>query len=133
MKRCAHFPRRDAERLTGHEGVALVSIRHPGTPRPSFRNPWASVLYLEFHDTDDTSDPHAPNAKHARDIAGFIRVNRERSIYAHCEAGVSRSAAVCEALVRMGWDYWKATPYSRELANPLLLRLLVAELGLGPR
>ena len=65
-------------------------------------------------------------------IAEFIKRNWDNHIIVHCEAGVSRSAAVCEVLVRLGWGYKTYTSFGRSQANPLLVRLLVDEFGLHP-
>ena len=137
-KYCAHYSRIEIESLSIPSGAALISIRDPGSARPAARQgEWASVLELQFHDiTSETprDDPWwdswleqgylPPQADHAGEIARFVREHWDRTIIVHCEMGLSRSAAVCDVLVTLGWDYVATRSEGRRLANKRLVQLL---------
>lgn len=146
-----HYPRRA---IDGHtikaKNCVLVSLRDPGTPRVKACASFIEVLELEFHDLprdysemsifSEMSEEElkevkarwiAPHRDHAKAIAEFIRKHEDKSILVHCEAGVSRSAAVCRVLEEMGWEYRPITSFGTSHANPLLVRLLKKELGLS--
>ena len=141
-KYCAHYSRSEIENLAIPSGAALISIRDPGSERPAARHAeWASVLELEFHDiTSDVPRDEAwwnwwplqgylpPRADHAEEIAGFIREHWDRTIIVHCEMGLSRSAAVCDILVALGWEYMETRSEGRRLANRRLIELLLMRL-----
>ncbi len=132
---CTHMNRRQAECAGNREGAALVSITDVNAGPANLQLPaWADVLRLQFSDVeDDTPEQRAaghmpPQRQHAQQIATFIRAHLNRSIYVHCELGVSRSAAVCSVLVDMGWKYLKPHEEGLSNAHPLLLRFLRDEL-----
>jgi predicted protein tyrosine phosphatase len=66
---------------------------------------FAAILRVSFADLDPERHKHPPdqfrymNKKDAALIAGFIRLAKmaQANLVVHCEAGVSRSAAVAEA------------------------------------
>ena len=143
----AHLPRRMIEGGVCIDGdCALISMRDPGSPLPQYKNTYVEILQLAFHDLiegiDDiiprligVSDEEkaeirrtyiSPAQEHAKAVADFIRRHRDRSIIAHCEAGVSRSAAICEVLVNNGWRYVKVY-HDRAHYNRLLARLIQEE------
>ena len=137
-KYCAHYSRVEIEELAIPPGAALISIRDPGSERPAARHAeWASVLELQFHDiTSDVPRDEAwwnwwplqgylpPRPDHAEEIASFIREHWDRTIIVHCEMGLSRSAAVCDVLVALGWDYRETRTEGRARANQRLVQLL---------
>lgn len=140
VKHCVHLSREMVKNVEGHEHCVLISLRDPGTEPPTLRSKFCDSLELQFHDLNETAmhilaqhDAYAeskwvyPNAEHAKAIADFIRRHWDRHVIVHCEAGVSRSAAVCEVLVRLGWGYKSYTSFGRGMANPLLVRLLLRE------
>ena len=67
--------------------------------------------------------------QHAVEIADFVRDYWSRPVIAHCEMGLSRSAAVCEVLVGLGWRYVSTRSEGRRLANKRLVELLRQQLG----
>lgn len=69
-----------------------------------------------------------PKPEHAKQIADFIRKNSDKTILVHCEAGVSRSAAVCSVLHDLGWEYRQARAHGLTHANNYIVRMLRAEL-----
>ena len=142
-KHCAHYSREEIEELRGPAGTALISIRDPGSERPRLRaDEWTHLLELQFHDITRAAPEDGtiwdswssqgyvmPGADHAVEIARFVRKHWDRSILVHCEMGLSRSAAVCEVLVGLGWEYVATRSEGRRLANQRLVDLLRQELG----
>jgi predicted protein tyrosine phosphatase len=134
-KTCVHLSRAAAEAITQPTGAALISISDPRSPRPRIApGAWLASLALRFHDAcgPDPARPwlRPPRPSHARRIARFVRSHARQSIAVHCEMGVSRSAAVCVLLSRLGWKYVEAPPYGLTFANELLVRLLLLEFNL---
>lgn len=85
----------------------LVSFRDPGSIMPD-TPAFTTVLYLELWDATTTSmdgdNPIEPATEaQLEQLYSFIVENQKKSIFAHCEAGVSRSMAVREFLLRNGW------------------------------
>jgi predicted protein tyrosine phosphatase len=105
-KYCAHYSRMEIENVSIPRGAALISIR----------DPWREQGYLP------------PQADHAGEIARFVREHRDRTIIVHCEMGLSRSAAVCDVLVALGWEYVATRSEGRRLANRRLVQLLQRQL-----
>ena len=142
-KYCAHYSRIEIEELAVPRGAVLISIRDPGSGRPAARHAeWASVLELQFHDITSEmprDDPWwdswleqgylPPQADHAGEIARFVREHWDRTIIVHCEMGLSRSAAVCDILVALGWNYVATRSEGRRLANKRLVQLLQRQLS----
>jgi predicted protein tyrosine phosphatase len=134
-KTCVHLSRAAAEAITEATGAALISICDPQSPQPRIvPGAWLASLSLRFHDacSPDPARPwlRPPRPSHARRIARFVRSHAHHSIAVHCEMGVSRSAAVCVLLSRLGWKYVEAPPYGLTFANDLLVRLLLLEFNL---
>jgi len=142
-KYCAHYSRIEIEELAIPRDSVLISIRDPGSERPAARHAdWASVLELQFHDiTSDVPRDEEwwnwwplqgylpPRRDHADEIAKFIREHWDRTIIVHCEMGLSRSAAVCEVLVALGWEYVETRSEGRLRANKRLIELLQKQLN----
>lgn len=100
--------------------IALISIRDRGSEKPKLVG-WHDVLELAFDDVSGITFGYlAPNKAHAAQIVAFINAHEDRCIIAHCEAGISRSAAVCRFLVDRGWQYRQPHSYGLQFANPLL-------------
>jgi hypothetical protein len=79
----------------------LISIVDPGTNSPRIFPDWSDLLVESFWDV--TAEPHAPTEEQCRRIWEFIQLYKDKNIFAHCEAGISRSGAIREYLVRNGW------------------------------
>ena len=126
-----HLARPAAENVTKPTHAVLISISDAGSKLPRLTTgAWLDILSLQFDDVPD-NDPQwmgagylPPDAADARQIAEFIVRYRDKSVVAHCEQGISRSAAVCAVLSNLGWDYVEGGPSGLEYANPLLRRLL---------
>ena len=145
-KYCAHYSRPEIVELPVPGGAALISITDPGSERPAFRiQEWPDILELQFHDIS-SAQPQSeswwkswagegyivPSRREARSIAEFVRRHWTRTIIVHCEMGLSRSAAVCDVLVALGWGYQATRSEGRYLANRRLVQLLWEEFGLSP-
>ncbi len=140
-KHCAHYSRDEIEELRSPPGAALISIRDPGSGRPRLRaDEWVRTLELQFHDISNPPPGGGslwdswglqgyvlPDVSHAVKIARFVHKHWDHSILVHCEMGLSRSAAVCEVLVGLGWDYVATRSEGRRLANRRLVELLREE------
>jgi predicted protein tyrosine phosphatase len=106
--------RREAEAATPRDDIAVISITDPVTATSTplaLKDGWHSVLRLEFHDIDldQLVQPFLRaqvreyctlmTPDQAREIVTFvarIQSNGASGIMVHCEAGVSRSAAVAK-------------------------------------
>src|SRR3990167_4424868 len=105
-----------AEYYRPPENTVLVSIRDEANwPRPECPT-YVDRLVLTFHDVCRPliEIPESirgnwrgaytpPSPEHARAIAVFLRQHWDCNVVAHCEAGISRSAAVAEICRRLGW------------------------------
>jgi predicted protein tyrosine phosphatase len=96
--------------------TVLISIGEPLNregPAAIQDGSWDDVLRISFWDITrpitDSRDPSGQlqpmNEEQAKQIADFIKKHEEKSIVIHCHAGISRSAAVCRALLQLGWTY----------------------------
>lgn len=98
MKRVQFVSKATAESLQGRSDTAVISIN--GLDPAHLRDGWHSVLRLEFDDVDVAEEPYILfNAEHARLIVEFVREcnsNGVETIIVHCNAGISRSAAVAK-------------------------------------
>lgn len=120
-KYTVHLPRFLAELLSplafDPDGdVCLISISESNVP-PANLPYWneSNVLRMEFWDVtkrleqgfilagqpDQPIDPMTE--EQGKQIADFIKANKDKSIIVHCRAGKSRSAAVVRLLTELGW------------------------------
>ena len=92
----------------------------------------AGVLRLSFVDAETPSDQYAEDAlfspNHATKIWDFVYDHRPRieRILAHCDAGVSRSAAVAAAIARVFNGDDAEFSSGRYRPNPRVYRMLLA-------
>jgi predicted protein tyrosine phosphatase len=134
---CTHLSRVKAEEATEFEDAVLVSIRDFGTSPPRLQQAaWQDVLMLEFDDVCCSDEGLGmllgtgyvpPIEEHAEAIVHFSQKYFDHTIIAHCERGISRSAAVCWFLVEQGWRY-VAAGEGLGAANQRLLQLMRREL-----
>jgi len=130
-----HLSRRGAESVRKPLNAVLISISDPNSESPRIHaDAWLDVLAISFHDVSST-DPvwvsngyFPPDEAHAKEIAAFIAKHHTKSIVAHCEVGISRSAAVSAVLTAFGWHYIESQECGLRYANPLLKRLLLREI-----
>lgn len=92
------MPEATAVIAPGHPEVCMISIRSPGKS-VTLQSGWKDILILTF---DDITEPREPfiafNEDHARAILHFVKNHGHSSFFIHCEAGLSRSAAVAAVL-----------------------------------
>ena len=111
------------------ENTVLISITDPGR-EAALPSGYLDVLRLQFHDCDPQAVALGPEAvpmrpEQAERIWAFVREHRGRNIVVHCGAGVSRSRAVVEALLRTFPEYGDRGDESRT-PNGHVLRSLLA-------
>lgn len=111
-KYTACFGRYEIEELVPPENSVLISIRDPNSVVPHTQpGAWKVVHYTAFWDVEKVLNWHMNTLHPATDeqlknIHAFIQEHKDKHIFAHCEAGVSRSAAIREYLRSRGWLYW---------------------------
>lgn len=94
------FTGRDqAEASAGWPHWAVISIS--GLNPASLKNGWHSVLRLEFDDIDTPEEPYILfSDTQANQVIDFVQAVRDsyevEGILVHCQAGISRSAAVAK-------------------------------------
>jgi predicted protein tyrosine phosphatase len=92
--------------------TCIISINEPEAMdgEAKLDEGWFKVLRVKFWDVTQDIDHDsmgkilAMTEGQAKEIADFIKENRDRSILIHCRAGISRSAAIAEILFQLGWD-----------------------------
>lgn len=141
-----HLDRESAEEYTPEYGplTAFISITQPGKPATLKAPPFA-ILRLEFGDYDlDSMERESiamlANSGHrffdqdmAERIANFARAawKSDANLIVHCDAGVSRSAAVVEAIMaaNLGFTHRKSI---HSHGNNYVRRLVKRALGVTP-
>ncbi len=78
--------------------IVLISIETPDRVYREddlHREKWKDSLVVQFHDIDREEDGlTAINTDHAQEIVDFILKHNGEEFIIHCDAGISRSAAV---------------------------------------
>lgn len=83
----------------------LIAIRDPYQEHPNYTGKWEDIIRLNFWDVDREIAGYSPaTQEQCFDIWLFINKYKDKNIFAHCEAGISRSGAVREFLDRQGWE-----------------------------
>ncbi len=101
MKFTGCFGRKEIGDFITRPGAVLISITDPQSELIQLSEyNWAAILHLSFWDTIGSNGPSDDDALR---IYSFIQKHWNTDIYAHCEAGFSRSGAVREFLDRRGW------------------------------
>ncbi len=134
MKTVLFMPRIAAENLIGDSRSAIISITDPNDSA-CLKDGWRDVLRLSFNDVYDglnTKNRHSfvPfNATMAADIHSFVGRNESHitTLVVHCEAGVSRSAAI--ALVLAGHYGCELKGGSTSHANKMIMSILADSLA----
>lgn len=103
--------REEAEDTTPDLSQALISITDPKSRPADIKRGWYSVLAIQFHDIDMTKQISPflradilnsftiMTREQAQSVVGFVEMVRAdgvTGIVCHCEAGISRSAAVAK-------------------------------------
>ena len=103
------------ERYSPAAGEVLISIRTPGSQRPTLRSGWQAVLHVEFADTGPFAPLHDAGEGLSEEIAAeildFVATHRLcRRLVVQCHAGVSRSRSLAAVIAELyGLPYrWTA-------------------------
>ncbi len=110
----------------------LIQITDPASWRPTPKHNFKEIHHFEFLDIEDNDHAVDPEMFiqewQAKELVQLLRraYDHKMNVVVHCFAGVSRSAAVAEAGIRMGFQEVEKfrSPNSR------VMRLMMAELGL---
>ena len=90
-----------AEDMIPDPDVGVISITDPGPRQAALREGWGAVLRLSFHDLDRQWQNYVlMSSAQARELLTWLEDNEDKlnGIVVHCEAGISRSAAVAKYL-----------------------------------
>ena len=137
MKYTACYGRTEIEEFKPPKNSVLISITDPESEVVNINmdDGWEAIAHLQFWDTSPTKPDRdrfpglasmMPPAEswQIMMIRTFIQENQDRNIFVHCEAGISRSAAVREYLIRRGWEYWDTNGFRVVYPNNYILRSL---------
>jgi predicted protein tyrosine phosphatase len=110
----------------------LIQITDPASWRPTPKHNFKEIHHFEFLDIEDNDHAIDPEMFvqewQAKELVALLQraLDTKMNVVVHCFAGVSRSAAVAEAGIRMGFQEVEKfrSPNSR------VMRLMMAELGL---
>lgn len=110
----------------------LIQITDPASWRPTPKHTFKEIHHFEFLDIED--DDHADDPEmyisesQAKELVRLLRhaYDNKMNVVVHCFAGVSRSAAIAQVGINMGFQEVEKfrSPNSR------VMRLMMAELGL---
>lgn len=123
--------RRSAERIhqlpAQLKRVGLVSITNPDLHDADLYDVWHDVLRLKFHDVDRQNNEGTLRIfteDHADQVLSFLHRNEDTvdGFITHCEAGVSRSAAVAKFIAHI---YVLPFPENYPLYNRLVFSTLL--------
>lgn len=130
-----------AEAFEPQANWALIGLVEPGGQGPiETIDKWKHSLVLECHDADPEKYPNHKNAKHlnvlftkdhAKQIIAFVNALPKdmARIVVHCEAGVSRSAAVAQFIGEfmiggiIATGKYGGQMYNRHIFSTLLVEL----------
>lgn len=122
-----HTARIVAEAVEPMNHVAVISITTPNHERARLKPGFRWVLRLDFHDVDVA----LPGVKmftieEAKGVVAFLSNVEDEgatSLLVHCDAGLSRSAAVAAFVAESrnigGFDHKKAVLYNRSIYSLL--------------
>lgn len=137
LKNVQFMPRFHAEGIIPRSNMAMISISGPGNPA-QLNQMWhrGNLIRLQFHDADELghvsrplgSEPGLHNIqlfsnRDAKNIINFVNEvkNKVEIIVVHCDAGISRSAAVAKFIAEM---FNLPFPESYMLYNKYVYRVL---------
>jgi predicted protein tyrosine phosphatase len=127
MNQVVFTSRSDAESTPGREDWAIISITKPGRGPANLRWGWCGILRLSFHDlsTEERRNSSRQIFSHeqAREVWTFVDDHAPfvDGILIHCDAGISRSAAVAKAIAER---YALSFPVGYDMHNRLVLSKL---------
>lgn len=104
------YSRMEIEAFQPSKDSVLVCIHDPGSEPPKVApnlQGWVRVSFHSFWDVENDKYGYAPATE--KDFAAIKDIldcfSEGHNIFASCEAGISRSAAVREFLLRRGYTY----------------------------
>lgn len=118
IKNVYFMPRGKAENISPNTSEAMISISVPNDPA-KLSSGWARdrLLRLQFHDADNEGNvnllvgqkidgimgPKLFTKQDAKQIIDFVEKNKNKvdTIFVHCDAGISRSAAVAKFIAEI--------------------------------
>lgn len=103
--------------------AVLISLTDPNSQAPELNGNWDDIIALQIPDNLDLKDE---DRQKLSQIYDFILHYRNGSIFAHCEAGISRSGAMREFLSRCGWIIYPIFRSWQTFPNPSMLSVLSA-------
>jgi len=110
----------------------LIQITDPASHKPDPKYRFKEQYHFEFLDIEDCDHADDPemyiSEQQAKELVRLLRhaFDNKMNVIVHCFAGVSRSAAVTEVGIQMGF---KEVEKFRS-PNTRVMRLMMAELGL---
>ena len=111
MRTITAMSRKAATELVMEPNTPIISIRGKTGEKAVFSQT-QRVLYLQFDDVTNDADPGLIpfSGFHARAILKFVLkyTRDDEHLIVHCEAGISRSAAVADALDALEIAEWKS-------------------------
>jgi predicted protein tyrosine phosphatase len=113
MKYTGCFSRVEAEAFIPPLRSILICIHDPDSHYPQINGiskGYRLVSYQQFWDLDKPISELAPaSEEQIKRIYVDIKKHWDYNIFASCEAGISRSAAIREFLLRRGWTLLNST------------------------
>lgn len=110
----------------------LIQITDPASWKPEPKYSFKEKHHFEFLDIEDDDQPDDPEmfiSEHqAKELVRLLRhaFDNKMNVIVHCFAGISRSAAIAEIGINMGFDEVEKF----RSPNTRVMRLMMAELGL---
>jgi predicted protein tyrosine phosphatase len=142
------IPKKQAEKVVDPERKserAIISITTPEddqcSPASLHEDSWRGILRLQFHDVDPSAEAKKRqrvlfNEQHAQEIFLFLKEQEAfgGALICHCEAGISRSAAVAKFIAQIySLDYPESySLYNKHVFTTLLRVYYQCLYGTGP-
>lgn len=110
----------------------LIQITDPASWRPTPKHTFKEIYHFEFLDIDDSDHAIDPEMYiqewQAKELVGLLQhaYHNKMNVVVHCFAGVSRSAAIAQVGIDMGFSEVEKF----RSPNTRVMRLMMAELGL---
>lgn len=110
----------------------LIQITDPASWRPVPLHKFKEIHHFEFLDIEDDDEPDDPEMFiqewQAKELVQLLKhaLENRMNVVVHCFAGVSRSAAIAQVGINMGFNEVEKF----RSPNTRVMRLMMAELGL---
>lgn len=102
----------------------FISIHSPGYWPISTPLEGRNTLYESFYDVPSIDDPHPIQVEQGKRIADFIKEvkAKEGNLWVNCHAGISRSGAIVEIALQLGFKDLEHPIQATRYPNPLVYR-----------